>query len=285
MNKEKNQSSWFPGHMKKARFLIGENLKNVDLVFEVLDARAPRTTQNMTISNITKNKLRLVILGKNDLAEEKVTKLWIRYFKENGVFSISADLKSYKQVKGIIDVSRNLLKELYIKRNKKNIENKRFRAMVVGVPNVGKSTLINSMVGKKKAKTGNFPGVTKSEQWVNVCEDIDLLDTPGNLSFEDKESCSAFILELLGSIKGGAFDEEEVAFNLLKFLKENKGDVIKIILNIDLKEGDENELIRKYGMLRNMLKKGGEIDLKRASETLIKEFREGKFGRITLEMP
>ncbi len=276
-------SNWFPGHMRKARFLIVENLKNVDIVFEVVDARAPIATKNKMIREITKNKLRLIVLAKSDLAEEKITKMWIEYFKKEGVVAVGVDCKNLNQTKEIINISLKLLKELEIKRNKKNKSNGRFRAIVVGVPNVGKSTLINSLAKKKKAKVGNFPGVTKSEQWVLVDEKIDLLDTPGNLSFEDRYKDGGFILELLGSIRAGCFDEEEVAFGLLKFLKENKIEIFNKIFNF--KYSEEENLLERYGKLKNMLKKGAEIDTIRASRAILKDFREGKFGRITLEMP
>lgn len=282
--KSSDFSGWFPGHMKKARYLIVNNLKNVDIVFEVLDARAPIATKNKMINEITKNRLRLVILAKNDLAEEKITKLWVGYFKKKNVFAVDVDCKDIKQTKKIIDISLKLLKNLETKRNKKNKSNGRFRAMVVGVPNVGKSTLINSLAKKKKTKVGNFPGVTKSEQWVFVDEKIDLLDTPGNLSFEDRYKDGGFILELLGSVKAGCFDEEEVAFNLLKFLKENKLKIFNNIFNFkDFSEGEN--LLEQYGKFKNMLKRGAEIDTIRAARAVLKDFKEGKFGRITLEVP
>ena len=283
--KEKDFSCWFPGHMRKSRNIIIENLKNIDIVYEIVDARAPKSTRNIAIEDMVKNKLRLIILGKSDLCESFSVKLWVEKFKKEGVFSVALDCRNFKQVREVLNISIKLLEDLKIKRQKKNVSEKRFRAMVVGIPNIGKSTLINSLVGRKKAKIGNFPGVTKSKQWIFLDEKIDLLDTPGNLSYEDrldKESC--FILELIGAVKFGVFDEEEVAFNFLKFLYENRKDVLCKIFDVkDLVFSDN--LLEQYGRKKNMLIKGGKIDIKRASESLINDFREGKFGKITLQVP
>ncbi len=278
-------SSWFPGHMKKARFLIKENLKNVDIVYEMVDARAPMATRNSSVLNLMKNRLRVVILSKSDLAKEKITKDWIKSIKtKENIFAFAVNCKNSKQTKGIIKSSHAILKRYEESKNKKNIRNSRFRAMVIGVPNVGKSSFINSVAGRKKARTGNFPGITKSEQWIKVDESVDLLDTPGNLNFENKEGVNKFILELIGSIKPGVFDVEEVALNLLMFLKENNKDMFREIFNKkDLELG--SDLLREYCAIKNIYKKKGELDLIRASEFLIKEFRNKKFGRISLQMP
>lgn len=280
-----NFSLWFPGHMRKSRYIISDNLKNIDIVYELLDARAPTATKNKAIEDMIKNKLRLIILGKVDLAEKDLTKMWVKKFKKEGIFSIPLNCKNYIQTKEIINISRMLLKELKLKKNKKNFSVKKFRAMVVGVPNVGKSTLINSLAGRKKAKTGNFPGVTKSKQWIVLDENIDLLDTPGNLSYEDRineESC--FILELLGSLKVGVFDEENVAFKLLNFLYKNRKDILEKVFGFENIDFSEN-LLEQYAKLKNMLQKGAIVDTKRAAEILIRKFREGEFGRVTLQMP
>lgn len=288
MNDEKlkttRKKSWFPGHMKKAGFLIRENLKNVDLVYELVDARAPVATRNSSISRIIKNKLKIIILGKKDLAQDFVTKLWVEKIKrEEKVFAIAVNCKEIKHSKEIIKFSQQILKEHQEKIGKKNIINNKFRAMVVGVPNVGKSTLINSLAKKKKAKTGNFPGVTLKEQWTSIGENINLLDMPGKLNFENVEE-NSFFLELIGAIKDGEFNEEEVACFLLDFLKENKEEILNKIFGSDFNK-PSHFLLEDYAKKKFMFLKNAEADLKRASEFLIKEFRGAKLGRISLQKP
>ena len=282
---EKQSLNWFPGHMKKARLLIKENLKNIDIIYEIVDARAPMATRNSSIFNLIKNKLRVIILGKSDLAEDCVTKEWIKKIrKQEQVFVFAIDCKNRKHTKEVIRNSHKILQQYEEKKDKKNIRVSRFRAMVIGVPNVGKSSFVNSIAGRKKAKTGDFPGITKSEQWVKIDEFIDLLDTPGNLNFENKEGNNKFILELLGSIKSGVFDVEDVALKLLMFLKEQKPDIFKKIFNKSDVESD-NYLLEEYCKIKHIFRKKAELDLTRASEFLIKEFRNKKFGKISLQTP
>ena len=278
------RKSWFPGHMKKAGFLMKENLKNVDLVYELIDSRAPVATRNGSILRIIKNKLRIVVLGKKDLADDFLTKLWVKKIKtEEKVFAVAVNCKEFKQVKEIVKISQKIIKEHQENIGKKNIIKNKFRAMVVGVPNVGKSTLINSLARKKKAKTGNFPGVTLKEQWVSIGENVSLLDMPGKLNFENVEE-NEFFLELIGAIKSGEFDEEEVACFLLDFLKENKKDVLKKIFNCNINVASHS-LLEEYAKKKFMFLKNAEVDFKRASEFLIKEFREAKIGKISLQKP
>ncbi len=286
MNDEKikttKKKNWFPGHMKKSGFLMSENLKNVDLIYELIDARAAVATRNSSILRIIKNKLRIVILGKKDLAEDFVTRLWVEKIKtEEKVFAIAVNCREIKQTKEIIKISQQIIKEHQEKIGKKNIIKNKFRAMVVGVPNVGKSTLINSLAKKKKVKTGNFPGVTLSEQWVSIGENISLLDMPGKLNFENVEE-NEFFLELIGAIKNGEFDEEEVACFLLDFLKENKKEVLNKIFDSDVNK-PSYVLLEEYAKKKFMFLKNAEVDFKRASEFLIKEFREAKLGKISLQ--
>lgn len=278
---DSNKYSWYPGHMRKARYLIKQNLKNVDLVFELRDSRAPLATKNSYISNIVKYKKKILLLGKSDLSNPSVTNLWLQYFKNknccDGVLAVNC--KNFKQTRNILNVCGGILRERGFKKSR----HIRFRAMVVGVANVGKSTLINSLVGSKKARTGNFPGVTLSKQWVCLNNNIDLLDMPGSLDVENKEE-NGYILELLGCVKYGAFDEENVAFELLKFLKNNKKDLMQNIFGLNWQD-EEYELLNLYAKRRSFVKKGGEIDIKRAALFLIEEFRNGKFGRISLQTP
>lgn len=276
-----NKYSWYPGHMRKARCLIKQNLKNVDVVFELRDSRAPVATKNSYISNVIKYKRKILLLCKSDLSSPDITNLWVRYFKNEGFYDavLSVNCKNFKQTRNILNLCGNVLCECGNKENRQ----KRFRAMIVGVANVGKSTLINSLVGSKKAKTGNFPGVTLSKQWICLNNNIDLLDMPGDLDFENEEE-NGYILKLLGCVKDGAFDEEKIAFELLHFLKNNEKELMQNIFGLSW-QNEEYELINLYGSKKSFVKKGGEIDSKRAASFLIKEFRNGRFGRISLQTP
>lgn len=282
---KKNRAFWFPGHMKRAGFLIKDNLKNVDLVYEVLDARAVKATRNLSILRLCKNKVRIVILNKKDLAEDFYTNLWIRKIKQKeGVFAFSIDGRNFRQTREILNFSNKILQDLWRKRGKKHIKNFRFKAMVVGVPNVGKSTIINSLAGKKKARTANFPGVTLNKQWIAVNENIDLIDMPGKLNFEDLTDENITVLKLIGSIKSDGFDEEEVVFSLLEFLEKEEKKYFQVFFNV--KEFNSfQDLLEQYGRKKGMLKKGGDVDFKRISSFLIKEFRQGKMCKVTLQKP
>ncbi len=284
-NKKENFKNWFPGHMKKAGFLIKKNLRNVDVIYEVLDARAPVSTRNIKISNLVKGKLRFFILAKADLADDNVTRLWVNKFKkEEKLPSFAVDCRNFKQTRKIVDMSFKILQDYKKKIGKKNFMSAQFRAMVVGVPNVGKSSLINGLVGRKKAKTGNFPGVTRSEQWISVNENISLLDTPGNLNFNIEDEKNFFVLQLLGSIKTGLFDVENVALDMIKFLKENNEEFLKKYIKADVSDSCE-VLLEKFAKQKCMIKKKKEADLNRAAEFLVKQFSANKLKGISLEVP
>ena len=269
----------------KGRFLVKDNLKNVDLIFELVDSRAPISTRNSLLLKTIKNKLKIVVLTKADLAEKEITRLWVEKIKkEENVFSIALNCKNLSSVKQLIKISHIALKEHEKKIGKKNSLSEKFRAMVVGTPNIGKSSLINSLAKKKKAKTGNFAGVTLKQQWVAVDSKISVLDMPGDLYLTEKTKKDTLICNLLGLTNETNYDEEEVAIFLLDFLKENKKEIFLKIFNLKNLDFSYN-LLKEYAKIKKMVKKGAELDIKRAANFLIKQFKQGKLGLVSLQKP
>lgn len=286
-NTDMKQIQWFPGHMAKTRRLISANLKLVDAVAEIVDARAPLSSRNPEMDFLTRGKPRLVILNKCDLADEKATQSWINYFKSSGAEAVAADCRSGRGVKNIIPAVRTkVLAELIAKRKRSGMSGAAVRLMVVGIPNVGKSTIINRLSGAKHAKAEDRPGVTRTKQWVRIGKSVELLDMPGVLwpKFEDQEA--AVRLAFTGAISDDILDIETLAAKLLYFLAEGYPDSLKDRYKI---ESDTDmtgfELLEEVGRKRGMMISGGEINTERAAITVIDEFRSGKLGRITLEIP
>lgn len=278
---------WFPGHMAKTRRLIKSNLPLVDAVVEILDARTPLSSRNPEMDRLTAGKPRMVILNKSDLADEKITEKWLAYFRSQNITAISADCKSGKGVKNFIPAVKNqLLKSLLQKYEEKGIKGKPLRLMIVGIPNVGKSSFINRMAGSKKAKAEDRPGVTRDKQWVKIGTGVEMLDMPGVLwpKFDDQNV--ACRLAFTGAIKDDILDIETLASRLLKFLAENYPEKLRERYKIDFDDFDEGYiLLEKTGRKRGMLVSGGEVNTERIAITVIDEFRAGKLGRITLELP
>ena len=278
---------WFPGHMAKTRRLIKSNLPLVDAVVEILDARTPLSSRNPEMDRLTAGKPRMVILNKSDLADEKITEKWLAYFRSQNITAISADCKSGKGVKNFIPaVENHLLKSLLQKYEEKGIKGKPLRLMIVGIPNVGKSSFINRMAGSKKAKAEDRPGVTRDKQWVKIGTGVEMLDMPGVLwpKFDDQNV--ACRLAFTGAIKDDILDIETLASRLLKFLSENYPEKLRERYKIDFDDFDEGYiLLEKTGRKRGMLVSGGEVNTERIAITVIDEFRAGKLGRITLELP
>ncbi|MGN0676969.1 MAG: ribosome biogenesis GTPase YlqF [Ruminococcus sp.] len=278
---------WFPGHMAKTRRLIKSNLSLVDAVVEILDARTPLSSRNPEMDRLTAGKPRMVILNKSDLADEKITEKWLAYFRSQNITAISADCKSGKGVKNFIPAVKNqLLKSLLQKYEEKGIKGKPLRLMIVGIPNVGKSSFINKMAGSKKAKAEDRPGVTRDKQWVKIGTGVEMLDMPGVLwpKFDDQNV--ACRLAFTGAIKDDILDIETLASKLLKFLAENYPEKLRERYKIDFDDFDEGYiLLEKTGKKRGMLISGGEVNTERIAITVIDEFRAGKLGRITLELP
>lgn len=286
-NSDMKQIQWFPGHMAKTRRLIAANLSLVDAVVEIVDARAPLSSRNPEMDHMTRNKPRLVLLNKSDLADERTTQQWINYFRQNGSEALAVDCKSGKGLKAILTSIKNtVLKELMEKRAKNGMTGAAVRLMIVGIPNVGKSSLINKLAGSKRAKVEDRPGVTRTKQWVKLDNNTELLDMPGVLwpKFEDQDV--AVRLAFTGAISDDILDIETLAMKLLAYLAENYPESLKERYKIELSDEDTGlELLEKVGKKRGMMISGGEINTERAAITVIDEFRSGKLGRITLEAP
>lgn len=275
---------WYPGHMTKAKRMMQENIKLIDLIIELVDARIPLSSRNPDIDELGKQKARIILLNKADLANSSQNDAWAEYFKKKGFFVVKINARSKEGMKAIQGVIQEACKEKIERDRRKGILNRPVRAMVVGIPNVGKSTFINSYAGRACAKTGNKPGVTKGAQWIKLNKQVELLDTPGILwpKFEDQQV--GLKLALIGSIKDEILNIQELATELLKFLGEHEPRMLQERYNIQIQEDD-------YGMLQEIAKnracllKGNELDLDKAAAILLEEFRNGKIGRITLEFP
>lgn len=278
---------WFPGHMAKTRRMIKSNLSLVDGVVEILDARTPLSSRNPEMDSLTSGKPRMVILNKSDLADDRITSKWLEYFRKRGIVALSADCKSGKGLKNFIPVIKTqLLKELMDKYEAMGINGKPVRLMIVGIPNVGKSSFINKMAGTKKAKAEDRPGVTRDKQWVKISAGVEMLDMPGVLwpKFEDQNV--ACRLAFTGAVKDDILDIETLSAKLLKFLAENYPQSLKERYKIDIDDSDEGYmLLEKAGRKRGMLISGGEVNTERIAITVLDEYRGGKLGRITLEFP
>lgn len=284
---QKQVVQWFPGHMAKTRRLIKENLKLVDAVAELVDARIPLSSRNPEIDEITESKPRIILLNKCDMADNNATKQWIEYFKKSGAFAIPVDCKTGKGLNNFDSVVKKTLKDKIQHNIDKGMPGKALRIMVVGIPNTGKSSFINRMAKRNKTKVANRPGVTVQKQWVVIGNGIELLDTPGVLwpKFEDKTVGDK--LAFIGSVKDEILDSEIIAIRLLDVLKVDYKD--KLCERYKLKSNDcglkSYELLELIGRKRGMLISGGEIDTERAANTILDEYRNGKLGKITFEKP
>ena len=285
MEQDRMNIQWYPGHMTKTRRQIEADLKQVDAVCEIVDARIPMASRNPDIDTICANKPRIVILNRMDLADPAATKRWADYFKSKGMAAVPTDCKSRKGIADFQPAVRSVLKEK-IERNAAKGMHKPLRVMVVGIPNVGKSTLINQISGRKGAKAENRPGVTRGKQWVTVDNGLLLLDTPGILwpKFEDPEV--GMMLAYTGAVKDGVIDIEELACRLIKLLHQRYPQALKDRYGIETQEDiPDYELLEMAGRKRGFLISGGEINTERMAKVLVDEYRSGKLGRFTLEEP
>lgn len=271
--------------MKKTKDSIKKSLTMVDLVYELVDARIPWSSRNPEVDNILGDKPRLMIINKSDLANESGNKRWQNYFQTIGVSSIIVDSISNKGMDNIINESYKLVEEKMQRLESKGIKNRPIRAMIIGVPNVGKSTLINSLSKRKGAKVGNKPGITKINQWIKIKGNLELLDTPGILwpKFEDKNI--GLNLAFTGAIKDELLDMETLASKLVEKLNKISTSFLEKRYNVDIANKTSFELIRDIGKKRGCVMKGGEVDLARTSNLILDEYRKGLIGRITLELP
>lgn len=278
------QFQWYPGHMTKAKRMMQENMKLIDLVIELVDARVPVSSRNPDLDELGKNKARLILLNKSDLAEERMNDVWAAYFKEKGYSVVKLNAKKGGGIKSIQGVIQEACKEKIERDRKRGILNRPVRAMVVGIPNVGKSTFINALAGKACAKTGNKPGVTKGKQWIRLNKNVELLDTPGILWPKFEDQTVGLRLAWIGSIKDEILNTEELAAELTGFLVNSYPDVLKEKYEIE-ESADGFENLREIAESRHCLVKGNELDTEKAAKLLLDDFRNGRLGRITLETP
>lgn len=277
---------WFPGHMTKTRRMIEENLKLVDIVIELVDARIPMSSRNPQIDEITKNKPRLLLMNKSDIADEGLNKEWEKYFSDKSVPTVSICSTSGKSLNIVLSKCREILKSKIDRDKERGIVNRSVKIMVVGIPNVGKSSFINKLSGRKSAKTGDRPGVTTGKQWIRLANGFELLDTPGILwpKFEDEQV--GLRLAYTGAIRDEVIDTEELACRLLEYLRDNYSEALAQRYKITDNDGLKGyELLELLGRKRGFIVSGGEVDTLRAASILLDEFRSAKLGRITLEKP
>ena len=299
-NKEissKTNINWYPGHMAKTRREIIEDLKIIDVVIELLDARIPISSQNPDIAEIIKDKKKIVVLNKCDLADEKENQKWLSYFESKNIPAVLVDSNSGKGIENVIKKIERIMDEEKERQAKKGRIGRKIRAMILGIPNVGKSSFINRISKKTTAEVGNKPGVTKKKQWIRINEKVELLDTPGVLwpKFESEEV--ALNLAFTGTIKEDVLERTEVAYQLVKFLLENErenlcnrygltNEYIEEVLN---KDNPENfniyEIMLEIGKKRGCIISGGNIDEEKTAKIILDEFKNGKLGRVTLEFP
>lgn len=273
---------WYPGHMTKAKRQMQEDLKLIDLIIELVDARVPLSSRNPDIDQLGQNKSRLILLNKADLADERQNEAWKEFFQSKGFHVVKVDSRNGAGMKTIQNVIQEACKEKIERDRRRGIKNRPIRAMVAGIPNVGKSTFINTFAGKACAKTGNRPGVTKGKQWIRLNKNVELLDTPGILwpKFEDQEV--GIRLAFVGSIKDDILNMEELALKLIDYLKERYTGLLEKRYGIS-EAGNAVEILGDIAKARGCLKKGEELDYTKASGLLFDDFRGGKIGRITLE--
>lgn len=285
---DKQNIQWFPGHMTKAIRRIKESLRMVDIVAEIVDARVPNSSRNPDIDRLIKNKPRILLLNKCDMANPNVTSMWVNYYKSRNITAIPVDCKSGKGVKMFLPAVKEIMKPQIDKWNSSGMIGRSIRIMIVGIPNVGKSSLINKLAGKTRAKAEDRPGVTRGNQWYTIDGNIELLDTPGVLwpKFDDPEVGEK--LAFTGAVKDQIMDIELLAVRLLEVFQgcPNKFFTERFKLqNIDINEYTPYELLELVGRKRGMLISGGEVDTLRAATVLMDEYRGGKLGKVSLELP
>ncbi|MDD7219940.1 MAG: ribosome biogenesis GTPase YlqF [Clostridia bacterium] len=275
---------WYPGHMTRAKRQMQEDIKLIDLIIELVDARVPYSSRNPDIDELGKNKSRLILLNKADLADASVNDAWVEYFRQNGFFAVKVDSRKGTGMKNIQDMIREACREKMERDRKRGIRNRPVRAMVAGIPNVGKSTFINKFTGRACTKTGNKPGVTRGKQWIRINKDVELLDTPGILwpKFEDQDV--GIRLACIGSVKDDILNMEELALWLIDYLISSYSGVLADRYNV-AEEGTAVEILEQIARARGCLKKQEEIDYGKAAGILFDDFRSGRMGRISLEKP
>ena len=297
MNDSKTNINWYPGHMAKTRRQIIEDLKIIDIVIELLDARIPISSQNPDIAEIIKEKKKIVVLNKCDLADEKENQKWLAYFENKNIPAVLVDSNSGKGIDNVVKKIEKVMEEEKEKQAEKGRVGRKIRAMILGIPNVGKSSFINRISKRTTAEVGNKPGVTKKKQWIRINEKVELLDTPGVLWPKFESEDVALKLAFTGTIKEDVLERTEVAYSLVKFLLENArenlcnryeltNEYIEEVLNRDNPENfNIYEIMLEIGRKRGCVISGGNIDEEKTAKIILDEFKNGKLGRITLESP
>lgn len=278
------QFQWYPGHMTKAKRAMQEDIKLIDVIIELVDSRIPYSSKNPDIDPLANGKSRILLMNKYDLADPVITEKWIQYYEEKGYFVAKVNSKSGKGVRAVHDVIQKACREKIERDRRRGILNRPIRAMIVGIPNVGKSTFINSFAGKACTKTGNKPGVTKGKQWIRLNKNVELLDTPGILWPKFEDQIVGLRLAYIGSIKDELYNIYELSILLLQFLMEYYPDAVTGFYEVEKEETTEAQL-EQIARRRGCLKSGGEFDLDKAGKCLIDDFRGGRLGNISLERP
>ncbi len=278
------QFQWYPGHMTKAKRAMQEDIKLIDVIIELVDSRVPFSSKNPDIDTLANGKSIIILMNKYDLADKAVSDKWTKYYEEKGYFVATVNSKNGRGVKAVNDVIQKACKEKIERDRKRGILNRPIRAMIVGIPNVGKSTFINSFAGKACAKTGNKPGVTKGKQWIRLNKNVELLDTPGILwpKFEDQQV--GLNLAFIGSIKDELYNIYELSLLLLDYLIKNYPEAVADFYEIENSDSN-NELLERIAIKRGCIKSGAEYDLDKAAKCLVDDFRNGRIGKISLEIP
>ena len=280
------QFQWYPGHMAKAKKAMQEDIKLIDVIVELVDARVPYSSKNPDIDTLANGKSRVLVLNKYDLADSRVTDEWVKFYEDKGYFIAKANSKNGKGVKSVNNIIQEACAQKIERDRRRGIINRPVRAMVAGIPNVGKSTFINSFAGRACTKTGNKPGVTKGKQWIRLNKNVELLDTPGILwpKFEDQQS--GLHLAFTGAIKDELYNIYELSILLIDFLDKNYPDAISSYYNTGTGSTSSGaETLNLIAKCRGCIKSGAEPDLDKAGKLLIDDFRAGKLGAITLERP
>ena len=275
---------WYPGHMTKARRAMEEDMKLIDLVMELLDARAPMASRNPDIDRLAKGKARMVLLNKADLADPAACAAWAQWFENQGISVVKIDARNRGTLKAVQAKVEEACREKIERDRRRGILNRPIRTMVVGIPNVGKSTLINSLAGKACAKTGNKPGVTKGKQWIRLNRNVELLDTPGILWPKFEDQSVGMKLAFIGSIKDELLQRTELAAEFVKFMQRHYPGVLAEKYETS-EEGEAYAVLEGIARSRHCLVRGNELDLEKASALLLDDFRDGRLGRLTLEYP
>ena len=275
---------WYPGHMTKAKRAMQEDIKLIDVIIELVDARIPRSSKNPDIDSLAQGKSRILLLNKSDMADAAKTQEWISYYEKQGFLALAVNSKKKNELKQVNALVQKACEKKIERDRKRGIKNRPVRAMIVGIPNVGKSTFINSFAGKACAKTGNKPGVTKGKQWIRLNKNVELLDTPGILWPKFEDQTVGLRLAFIGSIKDEILQTEELASELVKFLNQSYPGVLEEKYTIESSE-DNYEVLRRIAESRHCLVRGSELDVEKAAAILLDDFRNGRLGRLTLELP